>query len=106
MGFQVKLAARAEADIDSALASLMKYSPRSAANWHAKLLAQIETLEKDPNRCALAEEANRLGLELRELLFGKKPHVYRILFVVDDTTVQVLHVRHAARDWLTAEQPE
>lgn len=102
----VKLAARAEADIDAALAFLIGYSPRFAANWHAKLLTQIETLEIEPSLCPLAVEADRLGIELRELLFGKKSHVYRILFVVDDEAVHVLHVRHAARDWLSTEQPE
>jgi hypothetical protein len=54
--------------------------------------------ERHPGRCRLAAEANELGFELRDLLFGKRRGVYRILFVVDERTVNVLHIRHAARD--------
>jgi hypothetical protein len=38
----------------------------------------------------------QVGLELRELLFGKRRGVYRILFVVDGRTVNILHIRHTA----------
>jgi hypothetical protein len=38
-----------------------------------------------------------LGIELRELLFGKRDGTYRILFVAAGQTVSILHIRHAAR---------
>jgi hypothetical protein len=31
------------------------------------------------------------------LLYGRHPHVYRILFAIDGDVVQVLHVRHGRR---------
>jgi toxin ParE1/3/4 len=36
---------------------------------------------------------------LRHLLFGKKPHVYRVIFAIDGRAlvVRVLHIRHGAR---------
>jgi hypothetical protein len=37
-------------------------------------------------------------VELRELYFGRRPGVYRILFIIDRGTVHILHIRHAARD--------
>ena len=100
MRFHVKMTARAEADVDSALDSLVRYSRRAAVRWLDELLKQIEELEQHADRYALAAEAHRLETELREVLFGKKPHVHRILYIIEDKVVQVLHIRHAARDWL------
>jgi len=37
---------------------------------------------------------------IRQLLFGKAPHVYRVLFVVVNDEVRVLRIRHAARKGL------
>jgi len=63
----------------------------------------IETLSEMPARCALAPEAAKLGVSLRQLLHGKHPSVYRIVFrVVEDVLeVHVLTVRHGARRPLT-----
>jgi len=51
----------------------------------------------------LAEEAEDLGIELRQALYGKRRQVYRILYTFDGTTVHVHRVRHAAQDRLTAD---
>jgi hypothetical protein len=61
-------------------------------------MAKIDTLEMQPLRCPLALEAAELGIELRELHFGRRRGVYRILFTVQGRTVHVLHIRHSARD--------
>jgi hypothetical protein len=63
-------------------------------------MAKIQVLEENPEQWPLAAEANRLGIELRELPFGKKGNVFRILFTVSAQRVTVHDVRHAARDWL------
>jgi hypothetical protein len=49
----------------------------------------------------LADEAADLGLELRQLLFGRRRGVYRILFTIDGQTVTIHRVRHAAQDRLS-----
>jgi plasmid stabilization system protein ParE len=67
------------------------------------LLAAIRSLTTNPERCPLASEVSELGLELRELLYGKRPGVYRILFTIDGQTVNIVRVRHAARDRLKPE---
>ena len=103
MAFRVELTARAECDIDSALESLTRFSPVSAARWYAGFLKRIVTLEESPAQFAHAAEADQLGIPLREMLYGKRPHVYRILFVMVDDIVRVLHVRHSARDTLKSE---
>jgi hypothetical protein len=52
-----------------------------------------------PDRCPVAPEARNLRRELRHLLFGQKPHVYRVIYQVDERrqAVWVLTVRHGAR---------
>ena len=52
---------------------------------------------------SLADEAADLGVELRQLLYGKRRNVYRILFTIEGGTVNVLRIRHAAQDRLTPE---
>jgi hypothetical protein len=42
-------------------------------------------------RCALAPENARFPFEVRHLLYGRKPHIYRIIFTVEGDTVSVLH---------------
>jgi hypothetical protein len=38
---------------------------------------------------------------MRQLLYGRKPHLYRILFTIDGDVVYVLHVRHGRRRHLS-----
>lgn len=48
-------------------------------------------------RCPLAPESGLFPFEVRQLLYGHKPHVYRILFTVQGNVVYVLHIRHGRR---------
>jgi plasmid stabilization system protein ParE len=98
---RVRLSARAERDIDETLAWLCRQGADSAASrWHERLLAAVATLEREPERCPIAPESEELGIELRELLFGRRQGIYRILFIIEQRTVTVVHIRHAARDAL------
>jgi plasmid stabilization system protein ParE len=103
MSFTVRLTRRALADIDAGVAYRAQRSAAAAARWRAGLLARVADLEQSPDRCPLADEAEDLGLELRELLYGRRRNVYRILFTIDGQTVNILRVRHAAQDRLTPE---
>jgi len=62
-----------------------------------RLLKRIQTLEENPERWPLAAEAAWLGIQLRQLVFGKRRNMYRVLFTVSAERVTV---RHAAQDWL------
>jgi plasmid stabilization system protein ParE len=99
----VLITARALRAVKDAVAWKSKYSALAAARWHAALLKKVQTLEDNPEQWPLAAEAALLGIELREMLFGKRRNVYRILFTVSANRVTVHHVRHAAQDWLTPE---
>ena len=64
--------------------------------------------EHHANFCkqALAREAEKAKREIRCLLFGRRRHVYRILYEVADArqTVWVLHIRHGALKDLRPEE--
>ncbi|MFO0796033.1 MAG: type II toxin-antitoxin system RelE/ParE family toxin [Gemmataceae bacterium] len=78
-------------------------SKRSADRWLSRAKTAIASLANHPERCPEADEAAELGLPLRELLHGRRPHVFRILFTIDGGVVNVHHVRHAAQDRLIAD---
>ena len=78
-------------------------SVRAADRWLAGANAAVQSLATRPDRCPEADEAGDLGFDLRVLFHGRRPHVFRILFTIDGGTVNVLHVRHAAQDRLTAD---
>lgn len=104
MAHSVATLSKAEADIRRiAMRIALTVSPSSALRWHGGVLAKVRTLAHNPSMWPLAEEAEDLGIELRQALYGKRRQVYRILYTFDGTTVHVHRVRHAAQDRLTAD---
>ncbi len=65
--------------------------------WFLALQDAIASLAEFPGRCPLAPENSGFPFEVRHLLYGQAPHVYRILFAIDNNTVYVLHIRHGRR---------
>jgi plasmid stabilization system protein ParE len=98
--YAITIFPRAIADIGAAVAWRRQQSSLDGARLHGGLLAAIRSLANRPDRCPLADEATDLGLELRELLYGRRRTIYRVLFTIDGQTVNVLRVRHAAQDRL------
>jgi plasmid stabilization system protein ParE len=100
MPYVVRISIRAEIELDEAMTWIGQISQEAAVRWRDRLLEKVQTLETNPERCALAEEASDVGIELREMLFRKRRNVYRVLFTIDGDLVMVHHIRHAARDRL------
>ena len=73
-------------------------SPDAATRWYNALEKSILSLAKLPLRYPIAAENDSFPEEIREMLHGKRPHVYRILYTIRQDAVSVLSVRHAARD--------
>lgn len=101
MPYVVHIFPRAMADLRAAVLWRKQQSPSAASRWLSRLIMAVHSLANNPERCPLADEADDLGLSLRELLYGRKHNVYRILFVIEGLAVNVLRVRHAAQDRLT-----
>jgi plasmid stabilization system protein ParE len=97
MRYLVEIAPSAINDIEAAYLWIHRRAPAAAAAWFNGLDGAVTSLEEHPRRCPLAPEADAFSEEIRQLLYGKGRHVYRILFTIGGPTVRVLHVRHAAR---------
>ena len=63
--------------------------------WFNELAAALLSLGEHPERSPATPE----NPALRNLLFGKKPNAYRVIFSIDARArvVWVLHIRHGAR---------
>ena len=61
----------------------------------------IRTLANDAEKWPEADEAATLDSNWRCLSVGRRPHVYRILFTLDDAAVDVFKIRHASQDYIT-----
>jgi toxin ParE1/3/4 len=95
MTYRVELTARAVRDLRHIFLHIhADHSPQAAA-WFNELEIVISNLDEHPERGPVTPEKKTL----RHLLFGKKPNVYRIIYVVHERAqvVRVLHIRHGAR---------
>lgn len=97
--YRVELTARAVRDLEILYLEKNAAESLEAARWYNRLEQAVYTLETHPNRCPKAPEARKVKRQLRQLLFGAKPHVYRVIFEVDERqqNVWVLTIRHGAR---------
>jgi plasmid stabilization system protein ParE len=98
MAYRCELTRRALRDAEEAYTWIARDSPRRAARWYEGLFAKIRTLADNPRRCPLAPESEADGHEIRQILYGRRRGVYRVLFVVrSEELVLVLAVWHGSR---------
>jgi plasmid stabilization system protein ParE len=76
-------------------------SVSSAEKWGNQSDRAMRSLAEDAEIWPEADEAASLDRDLRFRTIGRRRHVYRILFTLDDKTVTVHRIMHAAQDWLT-----
>jgi plasmid stabilization system protein ParE len=95
MEYRVKVMPRAERDLAGIYDWIGAHSSEAALAWYQGLKHAIRTLRSSPNRCPVAPEDRNL----RHLLYGSKPHIYRVIYRIleKQKQVDVLHVRHGAR---------
>jgi len=95
MAYVVSITPRAERDLADLYEEINAEDSAAAIKWYRGLKKGILSLSEQPNRCPVTPE-NR---NLRHLLYGHKPHIYRAIFRVLERLkrVDVLHVRHGAR---------
>jgi plasmid stabilization system protein ParE len=98
MTYKVVFTPRARADALAAIRWLEERSPDAAARWFVGLEKAVAKLEKLPERHPIAEEESELlGVTIRQMLYGRRRGVYRILFSVQGDTVYLHYVRHEAQ---------
>ena len=87
--------------------SAWKNGGDQASAWYERFVDRLKSLDRNPERCPIARESKRVFLEVRELHFGRKPNVFRILFTVDGAAVRILRIVRAQRrspSWRTIEE--
>jgi hypothetical protein len=72
----------------------LKRSPAGASAWYVALHERLKKLADDATRCAMAPEAMKLGVDLRQAFFKtRRGRNYRLLFIIADDEARVLRVR-------------
>ena len=98
MAFRVEISAQAERDADAILGWLLsQHTGQAGIDWFLALDDALASLAEFPERCPIAPENARFNFEVRQLLYGGNPHLYRVLFTIEADTVHVLHIRHSRR---------
>jgi plasmid stabilization system protein ParE len=103
MTYHVVIQPNAEAELDAAYRYRHARAPQAAVQWFAGIVEAINSLEQFPARCPLAPENGHFAEEIRQLLYGARRDVFRILFTIQGDTVHVLHIRHGAQQYLHEE---
>ena len=95
MAYLVDLTARAERDLALLYLQINAQDSGAALKWYRGLKVAILSLEELPNRCPVTPESDRF----RHLLYGNKPHIYRVIYRVleKQKQVDVLHIRQGAQ---------
>jgi plasmid stabilization system protein ParE len=102
MAYLVEFSACAIHDLEVLYVEKDAAESPAAARWYNGLEEAVDALRWYPHRCPLAPEARKLKRKLRQLLYGKKPNVYRVIYELDEErqAVWVLTIRHGARQTL------
>jgi plasmid stabilization system protein ParE len=101
MTYEVIIQRRALFDLDEAYWWSAERAPLAAERWLRRFHERLNSLDRNPQRHAIALEGRRTKQEIRQLLFGKKPSVYRALYLVEPGRVRVLRVLRAQRRFLS-----
>jgi plasmid stabilization system protein ParE len=87
----------AKADLRDIYRYIRERAPRAATRWSVSTRASIKTLSHFPERCPLAPESAHFDVPIRQMLLGTSNRgTYRVLFVIADKSVSVIHVRHGS----------
>ena len=95
MAYRVELTARAGRDLRQIYRHIHAEDSVQAFAWFNGLETMVYSLDEHTELGAITPENKKL----RQLLYGNKPHIYRIIYVVEARAkkVKVVHIRHDAR---------
>ena len=97
MEYRVEIAPRALREIEEATEWIAQHSQQGAERWRQGLQEKIASLSSLPERYGLATERALAAKKVRQLLYGKRRNVYRVLYTVTEEVVRVHSVYHSAR---------
>jgi plasmid stabilization system protein ParE len=100
MKYHVQISPQALEEVEEAYLWIRDKAPMTAARWYDRLMQAIDSLGDNPESYPLAPDAEAFDVPLRQMLFGKRSGIYRILFTVHGNVVRVHHIRHGAQKFL------
>lgn len=87
----------AMSDLELAYMFVFKTGGSQATAWYQRFVEHLQSLRVHPERCPISRESSRVFFEIRELLFGRRQNVFRVLFTIDGETVRILRIVRAQR---------
>ncbi len=95
MAYRVSLTERVLRELDVIHSEINVVDSSGAARWFSRMEDAIQLLAASPRMGKPVRKASGV----REIIYGKKPHLYRILYEIDESTksVDVLSVWHGRR---------
>jgi toxin ParE1/3/4 len=95
MAYRVRITTRAKRDLIGVYQGIGAQYSEAARTWYRGLKVSIRSLRDNPYRCPATPES----ADFRQLLYGNRPHIYRVIYRVVESQreVKILHVRHGAR---------
>ena len=111
MAFRIRLTPQARDDAFQAYEHIRQVSPIRAETWLRGLFEAIQTLDQMPFRCPLIPEAEKLEVNLRQLLYGQRSGTYRVIYDVQENSpegqrVRVIRIWRGSRDAVQDEDLE
>jgi plasmid stabilization system protein ParE len=96
MAYVVRVSTRAQRDLENIYWFINAGESEAAQTWYRGLRRAILAFEELPNRWPVTPE----NPARRHILYGHKPHVYRVIYRVLERQkqVEILHIRHGAPD--------
>ncbi len=96
MAYRVEVTARAGRDLRRIYRDIHAVYSKEADDWFNGLESLVLSLDEFPGRGAVVPE----DPNLRQVLYGNKQVVYRVLYSVDEPAqvVRIIHIRHGARE--------
>lgn len=95
MAYEIRLAPQAIRDLREIYQFIHAEDSAAARTWFVGLESAIFSLESMPYRGAIAPDHPGL----RHLLYGNRPHIYRIIYSIEDKSalIDIAQIRHGAR---------
>jgi toxin ParE1/3/4 len=95
MPYSVSFTRRATRDLDNLCGYIHAQDSAAAERWFQRLEELIHSLTSAPRMGTVTPE----NPSHRQLIYGNKPHLYRIIYLIDDASkhIVILQIRHGRR---------
>jgi plasmid stabilization system protein ParE len=97
MAFRVEFLPRARHDLEAIYLWLVEQAPLRGPEWLRGLERAVHSLSELPDRCAVARHLSTPSDTVRQMMYGRYPHVYKVYYHIVGQSVEIMHIRHGAR---------